>query len=157
MRAEKSNRTTGLETRFRGRSCRYTIWDNFKNISWSPVSFHVAMEQIKKSQKCKPHAPGILDRLKQTLQVFEKISNSIWTHVWAQYLLTSSLALPCSASRTARRVSSCCVRCLSSELLRPSDTSFPLRERTCCCSSSSLCSNSFLFKGAVMWGHEIQP
>lgn len=62
----------GLETRFRGRSCRYTIWDNFKNISWSPVSFPVAMEQIQTSQKFKPHPPGILDRLKETLKVFEK-------------------------------------------------------------------------------------
>ena len=57
---------------------------------------------------------------------------------------TSSLALLSSASRMARRVSSCWARWLSSVLLLVREASFSLRERTCCCSSSSRCSNSFL-------------
>lgn len=58
--------------------------------------------------------------------------------------LTSSLALLSSASRMARRVSSCWARWLSSAFVLVMEASFSLRERTCCCSSSSRCSNSFL-------------
>lgn len=94
-------------------------------------------------------------KLKQVKPQWSKIKIKVtsgvkttWNHehlrTCCTSLLTSSFVLLSSASRMGRRVSSCWTRWLSSVFVLFREASFSLKERTCWCSSSSRCSNSFL-------------
>lgn len=49
-----------------------TIQNDFKYFSFASLRFPVAIEPIKKHQKCKPRLHGTPNRLKQTLKVYER-------------------------------------------------------------------------------------